>query len=252
MVNAAIILAAGHGVRLGKGKPKPIVDVGGFKLFQLPLISLMRVGVRKFYIVTQRRIISQISRYVAELGIRNYMIIINDETHRENGFSFYLGLKAAKEEVLFVSMSDHIYPPQVPEKILRNYRSDVDVLVAADADPIFVDIDEATKILTEGHRVLRIGKQLRDYNFVDAGLFLVSRKILPIVERFVRRNFIVRMSSIINYLVDMGRNVYVADITGFPWLDVDMPRELRRLVRGDAREILNEIIATANSMGVIE
>ena len=252
MVSAAIILAAGFGVRLGRNKPKPIVDVGGFKLFQLPLLSLMNVGVRKFYVVTQRRIMAQISRHIGRLGVKNYSIIINDEPFRENGFSFYLGLKMAEENVLFVSMSDHIYPPQIPQKMLRSYNNSIDVLIAADSDPIYIDVNEATKILVRNRKVVKIGKNLEEFNYVDAGLFLVNKRILPLVESYVRRKPVVRMSNIVNYLIEMGRKVYIADITGEPWLDVDMPRELRRLIWGDAREILDAIISVSNSYGVFE
>ncbi len=243
MVREAIILAAGEGSRLRMyiSLPKPFAPVGRFRLLHFPLLSLRSVGVKRFIVVANRNAERLLTRLLNMFRGIDFHIVINNDIHRENGYSLYMGLEHLDGDVFFVSMSDHIYPPEVPQKLIKDMQPDIDILVAGDTDPQYIDIEEATRIYTINGRVIRIGKGLRKYNFVDAGLFLMRRTVYGLVQSIVREHEIVRISDIINHAVEQGYNVQVSDITGMPWIDVDTPKEMHKVMYGEASGIVDLI-----------
>ncbi len=241
-----IILAAGEGsrLRLYCKLPKPAASIGRFRLLHFPVLSLSIAGVRSFIIVTRRVLRSFISKAISRLGV-SYRVVLNDKTWRENGYSLYLGARLCEDDYFFVSMSDHIYPPSVPKKLLKDMDEDTDILVAADTNPQYVNVGEATKILAMGGFVLRIGKSIARYNYVDAGLFIMSRRIIPLLERMVARMDIIRVSDIVNMAVANGYVVRVSDITGMPWIDVDTPEDVNRVLYGEAVSLVRMLLKEA-------
>jgi len=245
LVREAIILAAGEGSRLRMyiNIPKPFAPLGKFRLLHFPLLSLYMVGVRNFVVVSREGAKGYLSRILKSLEREiNYRIIINKDPDRENGYSLYLGIRNCGSDLFFVSMSDHIYPPSIPSKLLRDMDEDIDILVAADSSPKYADINEATKIYSSDGRVLAIGKGLRKFNYVDAGLFIMRKNVIRVIEPLLKRHEIIRVSDIVNEAIRRGYNVRVSDITGSPWIDIDTPRELTNVMYGDASELIDQII----------
>ena len=247
MVKEAVILAAGEGSRLRMyiSVPKPFAPVGRFRLLHFPILSLKLVGVERFIVVARGDMKKFLLKTLSKIGVATYYIVTNNETYRENGYSLHVGLRHLEEDLFFVSMSDHIFPPEVPRKLIRDMREDIDILIAADADPQYVDIEEATRIYTVNGRVRRIGKRLRRFNFVDAGLFLMRKTVRKIVSSLVKEYEVIRMSDIINYAIEQGYSVWISDITGMPWIDVDTPKEMHKILHGEASQILGLIIERA-------
>ena len=139
-------------------------------------------------------------------------------------------------------MADHIYPPTVPQKLLSVLSDDMDVIIAADSHPRYISIEEATKIRTSNDLVRNIGKNLVEFDCVDAGLFIMRNSILEIAEELVSFKEVIGVSDIINHAIHKGLKVRIADIRGTPWLDVDTPEDINKLLNGSASELLNMLL----------
>ncbi len=245
MTNEAIILAAGESRRLLSyiDFPKPILQLTKIKLIQFPLLSLYLSGVKRFIVITQEKIKDKIHDALSILDDIKFDIIVNDAVYRENGYSLYLGLKAAKNNIFFVSMADHIYPPDIPRKLVYVMRaSNADIIIAADSKPRFVDIEEATKIKVKKDLVVRIGKKLNSFEYIDAGVFFMNKKVLDSATDLIRSKEKVSVSDIVNHAIDRNYVVRIADISSVPWMDVDTPEDVKTLLQGQAKDFLQNLV----------
>mgnify|MGYP000362531307 CR=1 FL=1 len=243
-IREGIILAAGRGTRLRDyiRVPKPLAPLGRFRLIHFPIFSLKVAGVEKLIMVVRRVALRFVSKLLGHDRDIEHVVVVNEMPYRENGYSLYLGIENTGGRFFFVSMADHIYPPKVPQKLLRDLDVDTDILVAADSMPRFIDIREATKIFVESGRVKRIGKNIHRFQYIDAGLFIMNRSIRRLVASLVKEFEILRVSDIINHAIDDGYIVRVSDITGLPWIDVDTPKEINKVLYGEASLLINTII----------
>ena len=211
-VREGIILAAGEGSRLRMyyRVPKPFAPLGRIRMLYFPIFSLYRCGVRRFYIVVRESTKRYASRLIHRLHDAESVIIVNREPRRENGYSLYLGVKNVEDDLFFVSMGDHIYTPSIPRRLL-GCAGNADIVVAADSNPLYVDVEEATRILAIDGLVRNIGKNIHKFNYVDAGVFIMKKSVLRMLEELekTRREFTV--STFINTCIENG---YVVRICG--------------------------------------
>ncbi len=240
IVKEAIILAAGLGTRMRKSLsdlPKPLVRICNIPLIAYPLAALLGAGVEQFYIVVNNLTLEPISRLVDELGL-NAELVFNECPERGNGYSLLLGLQHVKSELFFLSMSDHIYAPQIP-LVLCDIAEDFDIVVGADSSPRYVDMEEATKILAYDDLVADIGKGLSEYTHADIGLFIMKRELRRIYQEYAEQEHVIELAALVKYAVESGKKVLVADIKGLPWIDIDTIEDLYR-AESEARDLIEE------------
>ena len=86
------------------------------------------------------------------------------------------------------------------------------------------DIDDATKVLVDGDRILQIGKELEDYNGVDMGIFLCSPSIFEVLKRNIEKGRY-SLTEAIRELANEGKmRAFRVDDEEYFWIDVDTPR----------------------------
>ncbi len=242
-VREGIILAAGEGSRLRMYYriPKPFAPLGRIRLLYFPLISLYRCGVRRFYIVVRKETKRYAEALAKKLANVESFIIVNDNPERENGYSLYLGVKEVQGDMFYVSMGDHIYSPSIPRRLLR-YLDESDIVIAADSRPKYIDIEEATRIWAVKGIVRYIGKNLHRFNYVDTGVFIMKKSVLDVLKRLSKTKEKFTVSSFINHCIDLGYRVRIGDVSGMPWLDIDTPREVNKVLQGEAGSIMSTIL----------
>ncbi len=243
-IREAIILAAGESKRLSRytgGLSKTLIKIFGVPLLLIPVRILHSIGVDRFIIVTKPDLKKRIKSILKKEKI-SYKIVVNRYSERENGYSLYLGLKAVHDNYFFLSMADHVYPASVPLKLLKDFGDNASIIIAGDSDPMLIDIKEATKILAnKDGEVIKISKKLTDFNFIDAGVFIISKKVIKVAE-FLERNLkVFSVADIVNFSISIGHKVKVSDITGIPWMEIDTVRDLRRLLYGLGRIVLRRV-----------
>jgi choline kinase len=228
----AVILMAGEGSRLrGSDKTflKPFVPVGGRPLISYTLSALLHAGIRTVNFVVgyeSERMIAQVKQFVPS-GL-SASFIENREWKKQNGVSLLIaGGRVANPFVL--TMSDHIFENVIIDRLLDSFAPGfLNVAVDRKLDSIF-DLDDAMKVQTHGNKITDIGKNLRDYNAIDIGLFVCPLAIFDYLERAksVSRKSDCSLADGVRLMAHDDK-VHATDIGEGWWQDVDTPQMLQR------------------------
>ncbi|HIQ03227.1 MAG TPA: hypothetical protein EYH40_02265 [Desulfurococcales archaeon] len=246
MLREGVILAAGLGRRLrgiSWGKPKFIVELEGYPLIVYPIAVLASIGIRRFTIVVPQGWSSSIREILEYCGV-DYYVVENNAVERENGFSLALVAEYVGDDVLALSMCDHLYVPEIPLSIIRRFRyGDVELVVGGDRAPLYINVDEATKILTDKNcYITAIGKELKNFTYIDTGVYVITRSILKIAQNLAKSKVKLKLSDVVEYVKSMGISVAVADVTGSLWTEIDTENDYHEVVSGYRRVVLDEVL----------
>lgn len=229
----AIILAAGLGSRLADGRPvpKPLREVAGLPLIVRIIRSLEQGGVREIGIVIGYLGDELMGRLLDYELSAKLSFFINDEYEKPNGTS----LLKARDFVTgptFVLMSDHLWSQELLSSVgacaVGEHESALGIDYRIDA---CFDLDDATKVQVQDDRIVRIGKELDDYNALDTGLFLITPALIEALDA-VNGPEGCSLSQGVAALASRGRMKGV-DIGDARWIDVDTPEaqaEAERLI----------------------
>ncbi|KYH37717.1 MAG: Nucleotidyltransferase family protein [Candidatus Bathyarchaeota archaeon B23] len=217
----AVILAAGRGERLSPLTdwiPKPLLKLDGKPLIGYVLEAFVEAGVDDFIIVTGH-LGDHLRKGVEALHLEAEILFIHNPDYRLGNASSLLAARdaLAGERHFLLSMSDHIIESHLVEAALK--ASGDDPLLCVDASPRYLrDVKEATKVLVDGEGYIRrIGKELRLWNGVDTGVFLLTSGIFDALPRgWVPPSLSHWMRRLIREDV-----LKACDVSGCFWLDVD-------------------------------
>ena len=240
-ISEAVILMAGEGSRLrGSDKTflKPFVSVRGRPLISYTLDAWVRAGIRTVNFVVgyeSERMIAQVKQFVPS-GL-SASFIENRDWKKQNGVSLLIAAcRVANPFVL--TMSDHIFENVIIDRLLDSFAPGfLNVAVDRKLDSIF-DLDDAMKVQTRGNKITGIGKNLRDYNAIDIGLFVCPLEIFDYLERAksVSRKSDCSLADGVR-LMARDDKVRATDIGEGWWQDVDTPQMLRHAERQMAKGI---------------
>ncbi|HIP25329.1 MAG TPA: CDP-alcohol phosphatidyltransferase [Archaeoglobus profundus] len=222
----AVILAAGLGTRLRARVPKPLVKVAGREVLYRNLKILSELGVKEFIIVVGKNG-ELIERFLREHNF-NYKIVKNNHPEKGNGYSLYLAKDYVDGKFILI-MGDHVYERAFIEKAIKGEG------LIGDKIAKFVDINEATKVLCRNGRVEDIGKKLKRFDYIDTGFFILTPEIFKHAEEIIKEKGEAQLSEIIK-----RAKVKVTEVSGYFWMDIDTPEELKKankfLVRLSVKE----------------
>jgi len=125
----------------------------------------------------------------------------------------------------FLSMSDHIFDPEMITALQRG-ASDAECLyLAVDSkiETIF-DMDDATKVKLEKGRIVDIDKKLTDFDAIDTGLFICPDAIFSHLQSAAAGGDC-SLSDGVRTMAGTGK-ARVVDIGESFWQDVDTPEML--------------------------
>jgi choline kinase len=239
-VESAVILMAGVGSRLGTAGgaiAKPLVQIGGCPLICYTLAALQRAGVRTIHAVMGANSES-LSRELAPLippGMALH-IIANPEWQKQNGVSVLAAAPYVRAPFV-LTMGDHLFEFGVLHTLLEGSDpQQVNLAIDRKIESIF-DLDDATKVQTDGERLLEIGKQLPHYDAIDTGVFLCSDEIFGYLKA-AQRDGDCSLSDGVRAMAADGK-VRAVDIGDAWWQDVDTPEMLARAEQESARLLLD-------------
>ena len=238
-----VVLAAGYGTRLRevtKGKPKQLLNIHGLPLIMYPIMNLIKIGASKIYVVVNREnkdYIHDITRNVRKLV--DIELVENNQPERENGYSFIIGIEATETNDIILLMSDHIHVVDILHKLINQYLSKKPyVIVGGDSKPTYIDVNEATKVYVENDVVKDIGKNLKKWSHIDIGMFIVNKE--KVMEYLRRLENTVEKITISQIMLELTRTnkVIVGDIKGYPWTEIDTPKDLEEVLYGNRRQVV--------------
>ena len=228
-----LILAAGDGGRLAqKCDSKPLVRLAGLPLIERTIATAQQAGVTDFYVITGYAA-DRVEAFLSEVSRRRRVSITpirNPDWELGNGLSLLAGRERLDEPFLLL-MADHVLDQTVLDRLLREPLDDGEVILAADFgvdENGLVDLDDVTKVLSDDHRLVEIGKGLVTYSAFDTGAFLCSPDIFGAAEESVKAGDR-SVSGAIHRLAMRGK-AKVVDVRE-RWVDVDTPHDLQNAKR---------------------
>ncbi len=240
MIRQAVILAAGKGTRLrgaddvpgaaasSRALPKPLHLVGNVPLIKRTIQTLAGAGVTRVVVVTGfgaetvRNAIERDEDY-ARAGV-TVEFAHNAEFEKANGISVLVG-GAALVGPFLLSMADHIYTPAIPALLAAQDFAAADLYLATDPkiDDV-LDVADATKVRSDGIRILEIGKTIPIYDRIDCGVFAVTHALLDALAQSRAETGDCSLTDGVRRLAKRGK-ARIADIGDNLWQDIDTPAD---------------------------
>ncbi len=241
----AVILAAGWGSRvqgLATGDEpisKPMIELEGTPMVTRVIRTLAQAGIRRFVVVTGY-LSERVEAEVDKLNGANGITITTIFNPRWNDLANGVSALAARPKVkgpFLLSMSDHVYDVAIARDLLAAGDNGMGVRLCIDRkiDQVF-DLDDATKVVTENERIVRIGKMLESYNAIDIGLFYCNLELFDALQAAYDKRGDCSLSDGMQLLGHQDRFGFF-DIGPYLWQDVDTPETLEfacKLLADDA------------------
>ena len=220
----AVIIAAGFGSRLWQTSnqiPKTLLPLGKGTILSTIIERLAEAGISELIIVVgfnREHIVQYLEENPPALPVR---IVENLEWERGNALSVYKVKYYVGSEPVLLSMSDHLVSVEALKLMVRNPERYNLLLVDPFIDDNF-DLDDATKVLQEDGYIKEIGKELKDYNALDCGIFRLEADFFEAVENAVAKG----SESISGAICELAQKRRIKTlILDKPnqWLDIDTP-----------------------------
>ncbi|GAG85197.1 unnamed protein product, partial [marine sediment metagenome] len=94
------------------------------------------------------------------------------------------------------------------------------------------DKEDATKVYGENSFIIKIGKDLMNYNRLDMGVFILKTKKIKKISKEVESNFRkFGVSDIVRSALNSDLNIGYSDFPNTIWLDIDDHKKYRQLKR---------------------
>jgi 1L-myo-inositol 1-phosphate cytidylyltransferase len=218
MISTAILLAAGEGSRLRSAAPfKPLCEVAGRSLLAHALDGFAQAGLERAVVVLGYGA-DQVAAHIAE---GHWLIAVetvtNDEYRSPNGTSVLAAERLVGTEDAVLAMCDHLVEPALYRLVAEagasaGARLGVDRRIDNDS----VDIDDVTRVQTEGERIVGIGKGLVPYDCFDTGVFAIGPALFSALRGLQSPS----LTEGMRVLAAAGTALTV-DCGDLVWIDVD-------------------------------
>jgi len=226
-----VIIAAGQGSRLKtvtKGIPKTLLYVNRKPIIQWIIDEASAVGIKRFIIVTGYEH-ERIEKYFLKKPNTSIELVYNPLWKKGNGISVFSSASKIGEEKFVLMMSDHIISRQIIKGIINEKEGKPVLAVERNLDKVF-DMEDATKVLVDGKRIISIGKTLKRFNGVDTGLFVLDGLIFRALEKVIKEGKDSLSDGVSEMLENHCLNAYTVPDDAF-WLDIDTEAALKRAVQ---------------------
>ncbi len=218
-MKGCVILAAGNSTRMNSKLPKYLMKVAGLPLLIRNIKLLKSVGISDFIIVVNPKYKDMVKEVLRRYGIRA-KLVINPYPERENGYSLFLAKDHIKEDFFVVVMADHVFSDRFIKKAVGGMG------LIVDGQGLYIDREEATKVICYNGFIEDIGKNLVQYHYFDTGFFVLDRDVFKTVEKLERSHYILPMSLIVK-----EAKLPYYEVSGEFWMDVDTKEELKKANR---------------------
>jgi choline kinase len=227
-VRRAVILAAGNGDRFQNPShdSKLLQPLLGRPILLRTLDAAAEAGVTHVTIVLgyQADRVRALATRAAPPAL-TLSVVVNPAWHLENGVSALAAREAIGGDRFALLMGDHVFEPDVLAQMLRAPIDDDASLLAVDARDVPPDVAaEATKVRRDGSRIVAIGKDLREYDALDTGVFVCAPTLFQALTAAQAAGD-TTLSGGIRQLAARGL-MHAFEIGGARWCDIDTVSDL--------------------------
>jgi choline kinase len=229
-----IILSAGQGKRLSPltdDRPKCLVNLSGRSVLHWQLDHLRSVGVTEAVVVTGFNAES-VDREIASLPLSGMSVrtLYNPFfSLTDNLATCWMARAEFKGDFLLLN-GDTLFEPAIAEELITAPPADITVTIDRKAS---YD-DDDMRVLTEGDKLLAIGKTIDRFDAESIGFLRFSAAGAELFVRYVEA--IMRQPeglkrwylSVIDQIARETGRVQVQAITGLGWAEMDFPTDLPR------------------------
>jgi 1L-myo-inositol 1-phosphate cytidylyltransferase len=218
MISTAILLAAGEGSRLRSAAAlKPLCEVAGRSLVAHALHGLAEAGLNRVVVVlgyAADEIAAHIAARPWPLAVET---VTNSEYRSPNGTSVLAAEPLVGAEEALLAMCDHLVEPDL-YRLVAQAGASAGARLGVDRriDSEWVDIDDVTRVQTEGDRIVAIGKGLVPYDCFDTGVFAIGPALFAALRKLESPSLTQGMCS----LADQG-SARTVDCGELRWIDID-------------------------------
>lgn len=228
----AIILAAGMGTRISKyieEKPKCMVDIGGTTLLGYTITMLQKKGVSEITVCVGYRA-NDIIETVSALGVQ---FVYNPFYDVTNGIaSIWFARDFIRDDDDLLIMSGDLYlEPEIVDELIAQKQSPV---LLVDSTRI---VDADYRFHYENGILMRHGKDLsiEDTTGENLGIAKLGKDFIPIYKAHMLEMINHQKHSVwwesVMYDMIPGQNIYVHDIAGKFWAEVDQIEDYRKILK---------------------
>jgi CDP-L-myo-inositol myo-inositolphosphotransferase len=227
-----LIIAAGRGSRLStKSKPKPLIPLLGIPIIERIIRSAYETGIDDFYVIIgyeAEKIQTFLENLAQHIGINITTILNNHWANAENGVSVLKAQDYLKEPFLLL-MSDHLFDPLIVSELMTQplRYDEINLGVDRNTTSPIIDLEDVTRVKTEGGKIQNIGKGIIDFNGFDTGIFKCTPAIFDALKTSIKENDDTTLSGGVRILAKKNR-ANAAEIDKRFWIDVDDPPTLRK------------------------
>ncbi|MBA2661239.1 MAG: iron-containing alcohol dehydrogenase [Bradymonadaceae bacterium] len=226
-LSLALIPAAGRGARLDRpATPKPLVDVGGRPIIVDVLLRLQEAGIERAVVVVGYAG-AEIVRALTNHPLLKVELTFVEHTGWQQGLaSSLLAAREHIDEPFVLAMADHLFGPDLVERIAHAELGDDDAVMLVDQNLAGIyDLKDAVKVGLDGLRVLDLGRSLDQVDGVDAGLFALRASIFEVLEQTLCEIEPADLTDAVRALAKAGK-LRAVFTDGAPWHDIDTPSAL--------------------------
>lgn len=228
----AVILAAGRGERLrgdGSSTPKPLRRVHGVSLAERAMRTLLIAApIEKFVIsigYEAKCVQKHFEIIAARLGVAVEFVCAEDWSFG-NGVSALAAADATGEEAFLLTMSDHLFAPELVTQLIAHPPSPGCIHLAVDRDKSNIfDLNDVTRVRLADNRISEISKDLSAWDAADTGVFYCTPALYEALRESGRSGEY-GLSAAVAILADRGNAIGI-DVTGQWWEDVDTQAALQ-------------------------
>ncbi|MDQ7012024.1 MAG: NTP transferase domain-containing protein, partial [Mariprofundaceae bacterium] len=208
-----------------QGPTKPLVYFLGISLLERTMRTLARAGITRAVVVAghkARTVRCGAERFATEVGLE-LQVVEAEDWRRGNGASALAARDAMGERFLMV-MCDHLFEPEILQRLASHRPPANGVLLAIDRrrDNPLVDHDDVTRVCIQNGHITAIGKGLSPFDAYDTGAFHCTRGLFDALTRADGT-----VSDAIQRLANEGRARIWNIGDGF-WIDLDDAAAMRR------------------------
>ncbi len=234
-VPTVVILAAGMGSRvasLGNGSPKPTIPLLGLSLAERIILSYQASGIHRFVVVLGYRA-DEVREHILDVAARRgceVECVVAKDWRLGNGASALAASSVVSEEPFLLTMADHLIDPSLLEQVLRIPPTEEEICLAVDSNKKnLLDLKDVTKVHLANGRVVRIGKELSDWEAADTGVFYCTQALFEGIRQASAKGHY-GLSDAVRELA-AERRVRAVDVTGEKWIDMDTAFAFRHAKR---------------------